>query len=74
MAESPKTEMYGIWSSVSRQFVFGIQEPTKSKAIRKIIKKIGKDWLKYRFNVKAIRENHTPMFFKGLKYKDSDKK
>lgn len=74
MGKSTKTGMFGIWSNVSRQFVFGIQEPTKSKAIRKIIKKIGRDWLKYRFDVKAIRVSHAPMFWNGLKYKDPDEK
>ncbi|MBO0961474.1 hypothetical protein J1P26_17345 [Neobacillus sp. MM2021_6] len=73
MAKSPKTGMIGIWSSVSKQFVFGIQEPTKSKAIRKIKEKIGHDWAKYRFITKNIHDSHAHMFRQGLIYKDGDK-
>ncbi|WP_367899795.1 hypothetical protein [Bacillus pseudomycoides] len=72
MATSPKTGMYGIWSSVSRQFIFGIQEPTKSKAIRKVKKEIGHSWAKYRFSTKKIQECHAHMFRQGLIYKDGD--
>lgn len=72
MAKSPKTGMYGIWSSVSKQFVFGIQESTKSKAIRKIKSKIGHDWAKWRFSTKAIHISHAHMFRQGLIYKDQE--
>lgn len=60
------TGMFGIWSDVSKQFVFGIQEPSKSKAWKALNIKIGKDGLKWRFRVKPIRRRDAHMFRNGL--------
>lgn len=51
--------MYGIYSTVSRKFVFGIQEPTKTKAWKALRKKIGNDSKKWRFDVKKIPTSQT---------------
>lgn len=66
------TGMYGIWSAVSRQFIYGIQEPTRNLAKEKLIWMIGKDSRKYRFTVKQIKdcEEHRAMFRQPLKFKE----
>ncbi|WP_438312283.1 hypothetical protein [Sporosarcina sp. FA9] len=66
------TGMYGIWSSVSKQFVFGIQEPTKKRAREKLIRRIGKNSFKYRFEAKQIKDcaEHREMFKEPLKFKE----
>ena len=64
------TGMYGIWSGVSKGFVFGIQEPTKKAAFRKLYDKIGKNSFKWRFEARPIKESHAEMFWNGLKYKE----
>jgi hypothetical protein len=46
--------MYGIYSSVSKKFVFDIQEPTKTKAWKALKKKIGNDFRKWRFDTRKI--------------------
>jgi hypothetical protein len=46
--------MFGIRSSISKQFVFGIKEKTKRQARNKLFKKIGYDALKYRFYAAPI--------------------
>ena len=52
----PKGEtLYGIYSTVSKKFVFGIQEPSKTKANKKLFKRIGKDAYKYRFEVRKLK-------------------
>lgn len=68
---APYTGMYGIWSAVSKQFVFGIQRQSKSGARHELRERIGKNSLKYRFEVKRIKdcEEHRAMFRQGLKYK-----
>lgn len=48
--------MYGIYNTLKKEFQFGICEPTKRKAIKKLFKKIGKDAYKWRFEVKKIIE------------------
>lgn len=70
--KSSNTGMYGIWSAVSKQFVFGIQHKSKSGARRELIQKVGKDSFKYRFEVKRIKdcEYHRTMFRQGLKFKE----
>lgn len=64
--------MYGIWSSVSKQFVFGIQEPSKTKAWEKLRKLLGRDAGKVRFRCKRICEEHKSMFKQGLKYREGE--
>ena len=48
-------KLFGVYSTVSRQYVFGIQEPTKSKAHKALFKRIGKDAFKYRFEVRRLK-------------------
>lgn len=62
------TGMYGVWSAVSKQFVLGIQKPSKRAAHRELVRKIGKDSFKYRFSYKRIKdcEAHRAMFRKDL--------
>jgi len=69
---SKNTGMYGIWSAVSKQFVFGIQEPTKKLAFKQLIRKIGKDSFKYRFSAKRIKDcpEHREMLKDDLKFKE----
>lgn len=47
--------MYGIYSSVSKKHVFGIREPTKSKAWKALYNKIGKDAFKVRFQISKLK-------------------
>lgn len=69
---APHTGMYGIWSAVSRTFIYGIQEPTRNQARGKLIWMIGKDSRKYRFKPKMIKdcEEHRAMFKQDLKFKE----
>lgn len=46
--------MYGIWNNIKKEFQFGIQEPTKQKAQRKLFNKIGNDAYKWRFEIRKI--------------------
>ena len=49
------TEIYfGVFSTVSKSFVFGIKEKTKALAWEALKRRIGKDALKYRFCVRRI--------------------
>lgn len=47
---------YGIWNSQKKQFQFGIVESTPDLAKRKLFKKIGYDSLKWRFEVRPVKE------------------
>lgn len=47
---------YGIYNTVSKKYCFGIREPSKSKALRKLYDKIGKDAYKWRFEIRKIRK------------------
>lgn len=49
--------MYGIYSTVSKRFVFGIQEPSKKKAWEALFSKIGNDARKWRFEVRKLNNN-----------------
>lgn len=66
------TGMYGIWSDVSKRFVFGIQKPSKSAAHRQLMREIGKNSYKWRFRAKPIKDcaAHRDMFYKGLIFKE----
>lgn len=46
--------MYGIWSSWSKKWCFGISEPSKRKAWQALYNKIGNDARKWRFEVKPL--------------------
>ncbi len=46
--------MYGIWNSMKKEFQFGIKEPTKQKAQRKLFQRIGYDSYKWRFEIRKI--------------------
>ncbi len=70
--ESPATGMYGIWNTKTKTFMFGIQEKNRYKVHTAVSNKVGSRtyYRKPHWVVKAIRESHAPMFFKGLKRKE----
>lgn len=45
---------YGIYNTMRKEFQFGINEPSKRKAIKKLFEKIGKDAYKWRFEVRPL--------------------
>lgn len=47
--------MYGIYSTVSKKFVFGISESSKSKAWKALQEKIGDDSRKWKFEARRIK-------------------
>lgn len=49
-------KIYGIYNTVTKEFQFGIKEPSKRKAWKKLFEKIGNDARKWRFVVKEIKE------------------
>lgn len=49
--------MYGIYSTWSHKFCFGIKEPSKIKARKKLFEKIGKDAYRWRFEVRKLPRN-----------------
>ena len=58
-------EYYGIWSSTSKSWVFGIYAPTKELAYEALFKRIGKDAYKWRFTAKLIPKEELPTFMKN---------
>ena len=46
--------MYGVYSIVSKKFVFGICELSKTKALQKLRMKIGNNSYKWRFEVRRV--------------------
>lgn len=48
--------MYGVWNLRKKEFQFGIKEPSKKKARQKLFNKIGYDAMKWRFEIKEIKE------------------
>lgn len=62
-----RTGMYGIWSFAQKRFIFGIQEPTKSKAWKALEKEIGWHGARYgNFKAKVISKYHTDHLGNGL--------
>lgn len=49
------SEEYGIWSSWTKKWCFGISEPTKKRAWQALYNRIGKDAYKWRFEIKKIK-------------------
>lgn len=47
-------EHWGIYNTMAKEFQFGIDEPTKEKAEKKLFKKIGYDSYKWRFEARKI--------------------
>lgn len=47
--------MYGIYNTKTKEFQFGICEPSKKKARNKLYSKIGEDCRKPRFVVKELK-------------------
>ncbi|SHG82493.1 hypothetical protein [Virgibacillus chiguensis] len=47
--------MYGIYSTASKKFVFGIRESSKGKAWKALKAKIGDDSRKWRFEARKIK-------------------
>lgn len=50
------TVMYGIYNTMKKEFQFGICEPSKNKASKKLFEKIGKGAYKWRFEVRKLPE------------------
>lgn len=50
-------KLYGIYNTVSKQFQFGIKEPSRTKATKALYDKIGKDAYKWRFEPRRIKED-----------------
>ena len=48
-------KMYGIYNNIKKEFQFGIKEPSKSKAYKKLFEKIGNDARKWRFEVRELK-------------------
>ena len=48
--------MYGIYNTIKKKFQFDIYEPSKSKAVKKLFEKIGKDAYKWRFEARKLPE------------------
>lgn len=46
---------YGIYNTVSKKFVFGISEPSKTKALKALFNKVGKDAYKWRFEARLLK-------------------
>ena len=49
-------KVYGIYNTVAKKFQFGIKEPSKNKAWKKLFDKIGYDAMKWRFEIREIKE------------------
>ena len=47
--------MYGIYNIKKKEFQFGICEPSKRKAEKKLFEKIGSDAYKWRFQIKELK-------------------
>lgn len=60
---------YGVWHSMQKRFVFGIQEDTPADAWNKLFKCIGTDAYKWRYEVKRIprgwKNKPNPYYKKG---------
>lgn len=54
------SEQWGVWSNWSKKWCFGIVEPSKSKARKRLFEKIGKDAYKWRFEFKKIPNTTEP--------------
>lgn len=50
-----RKKRYGVWNTKKKEFQFGICEPRKTKAKKKLFEKIGKDAYKYRFQIKELK-------------------
>ena len=48
-------KVYGIYNTRAKKFQFGIKEPSKSKAWKKLFDMIGDDARKWRFEVREIK-------------------
>lgn len=48
---------YGIWNSITKRFVFNINEDSANRAMRALQRKIGKKAFMYRYTVRTIPQN-----------------
>jgi hypothetical protein len=48
-------KLYGIYNLRKKEFQFGIREPSKNKARKKLYDKIGNDCRRWRFEVREIK-------------------
>lgn len=53
-------DLWGVWSSWSKKWCFGIAEPTKRKASDALFNKIGKDAYKWRFEYRKYPNGVVP--------------
>lgn len=51
--------VYGVWSSVSKKFCFGIKAESKNKAYKMLLTKIGTDAYKWRWDIRRITTAST---------------
>ena len=51
--------MYGIWSTWTKKWCFGIKEPTERKAWQALRAKIGKDAYKWRFEARKLPDKEV---------------
>jgi hypothetical protein len=59
---STSEKRFGVWNGVQKRFVFGINEDSPKKAAQKLRDKIGKDSMKWRYEVRTIPPNwHNPV-------------
>ncbi len=55
MQDLDKEIYYGVWSNISKKFVFGIKAKSQNEAMRQLFAKIGNDARKWRFEIKEYR-------------------
>lgn len=51
--------MYGIWNSITKRFVFGISEPTKTLALKKFKQLNPGGWRCHRYDIRRVPTKWT---------------
>ena len=54
-AVTNSTRYYGVYNTIKKEFQFGICEPSKRKASKKLFQKIGADAYKWRFEIRELK-------------------
>lgn len=65
---------FGVWNNVKKEFQFGIDEPTETKALNKLFKKIGNDARKWRFEIREIPNDYKKKEKRKMNFDAFDKK
>lgn len=50
--------LFGVYNTQTRKFCFGITEPSKTKARKKLFDRIGTDAYKWRFEIRKIKNKN----------------